>query len=47
MSESDEQEDLLAQLEELLVKKRKLLAAIDIKIAKLANGLPAEESTDE
>ena len=47
MSATEEQEDLLVQLTELIETKRLLLASIDINMAKLASGLPAEESTNE
>jgi len=47
MSATDEQEDLLTQLKDLMERKQALLASIDTKIAKMAGGLPAEKSTHE
>lgn len=46
MSATDEQEDLLAQLKDLMEMKQALLASIDRNMAKLASGLPAEESDE-
>lgn len=43
---SDEEAELLARLEELLAAKRTLLKSIDINMAKLASGLPAEANDD-
>lgn len=48
MSTNSEAEvELLARLEELLWAKRTLLKSIDINMAKLASGLPAEENEDD